>query len=614
MTKAMKVSICTRVPRMTSVSRRLHAAGWAGLALWTAGLLVVSGCSSGGSFSKLKVGPITFTDANGTAKAPIKSITAGQSAYVDVTLTGDPQLLGADWSVYCGSALPAGTPLPPGQPQDQSCGTFTPAHTISGPVPSYATSGAGYVTLYTAPATPPKEGTVTLYTAATSDHSRWTSVTLTIEGLPISVGFAPAPPSTLEAGAGTQVRAVLNNDTTNAGVSWSVICSSSDCGSFSPISTTSGVATTYTAPASVPTGGVVKITATSVADPTKAFSSSIAITAAASSTLMGRVQAAQQPVGGARISLYAAMTGEGSPNEAMSGMNASPEFTGTTDEQGDFLIPYGYQCPAPDAQMYLVSAGGNAGGGTNPDLALIAALGPCRKLGSSHVIVNEATTVAAVYALSAFITDAQHIGSVRTSHAALATAFATANDLVDSATGLARSRTVSGVGVVPQAKINLLANLLSACARTAGSAQGDGSPCDQLFQQTNSKASSAESERNTLQALLDLARNATGSSDRQSFFATLNHLAASSEAFGPALATEPADWTLAIQFSLLPASKESAGLEAQSLENARFSTDVAGNVWITTNGKTITEFVGGASCAGAPKGLLPIAFDSGNTP
>ena len=32
-----------------------------------------------------------------------------------MTLTNDSQLLGADWSVYCGSALPPGTVLPPGE-------------------------------------------------------------------------------------------------------------------------------------------------------------------------------------------------------------------------------------------------------------------------------------------------------------------------------------------------------------------------------------------------------------------------------------------------------------------------------------------------------------------
>jgi len=250
----------------------------AALALLLASLAAVSGCASNSSVSDIKVGPIVFTDTNGTPlKTPPASLTTGQGTYVDVTLTNDPQLLGADWSVYCGSALPPGTPLPPGQTQDETCGTFTPAHTTSSPIPSYVTSGAGYVAFYTAPPATPKLGTVTLYAVATSDHSKFSSVTLTIGGLPISVGFAPAPPAALQTAATAQLRVVLNNDVTDAGVSWTVICGSSDCGSFDPGKTTSAVDTIYTAPATVPTGGTVKVTATSIADPTKAVSATISI-------------------------------------------------------------------------------------------------------------------------------------------------------------------------------------------------------------------------------------------------------------------------------------------------------------------------------------------------
>ena len=246
------------------------------LTLTTAALLATAGCSSTNTSSQLKVDPVTFTDANGTAfKVLPTSIAAGQSIYVDVQLSDDPQGLGANWSVYCGNALPVGTPLPPGQSQDASCGTFTPAHTMSAPVPSYVTSGAGYVALYNAPATAPKKGVVTLYASATSNPSRISSATLTILALPIPVSITPAPPAFLITAASTQLNAVLSNDKTNAGVSWTVLCGSSDCGSFSPTNTTSGVATTYTAPASIPTNGTVQVTATSIADPVESATATI---------------------------------------------------------------------------------------------------------------------------------------------------------------------------------------------------------------------------------------------------------------------------------------------------------------------------------------------------
>ena len=271
--EVMKIPV--RTLKRICVSQSFRPAAFA---LLLAGLAAISGCSSSSSVSNIQVKPVTFTDVNGTRlKTPPASLTTGQGTYVDVTLTNDPQLLGADWSVYCGSALPPGSPLPPGQTQDESCGTFTPAHTISGPIPSYVTSGTGYVAFYTAPLATPKLGTVTLYAVATSDHSKFSSVTLTIGGLPISVGFAPTPLATLNTAHTTQLRVVLNNDVTDAGVNWTVICGSSDCGSFAPAQTTSAVDTIYTAPATVPTGGTVKVTATSIADPTKAVSATIAI-------------------------------------------------------------------------------------------------------------------------------------------------------------------------------------------------------------------------------------------------------------------------------------------------------------------------------------------------
>ncbi|HKF47818.1 MAG TPA: hypothetical protein VKB38_10710 [Terracidiphilus sp.] len=142
-------------------------------------LLGACGCSSSSS-RQPQVGPIGFTNAMGASQPTVTALTAGQGTYLEVTIADDTALLGANWSVTCESALPPGTPLPPGQTQDTSCGTYAPQHTISGPVPSYATSATGYVTFYTAPAAPPKGGTVTLYATSTADPSQNSTVTLTI--------------------------------------------------------------------------------------------------------------------------------------------------------------------------------------------------------------------------------------------------------------------------------------------------------------------------------------------------------------------------------------------------------------------------------------------------
>jgi hypothetical protein len=606
-----------RLPRkesavvMSEANRRRRkkkpASGLAAIGLLAAGLLG-AGCSSGTSPSKVGVGAITFTDVNGTPlKSPPSLLNSGQSAYLEVTLTNDPQNLGANWSVYCGSAPPPGTPPPPGQTQDQSCGTFTPAHTMSGPVPSYVTSGSGYVTLFTAPAAPPAQGTVTLYASSTSNPSRWSSVSLTVVGLPISVGFAPAPPASLGTGATAQLKAVVNNDAASAGVNWTTICGSSDCGSFNPVKTGSGVTTTYTAPASVPDGGTVQVVATSVTDPTKAASATISVTAANAGQIAGSVRASQQPVAGAQVTLYASSTSENSRNNAVAFGDESALSLTVTDEEGNFSLPDEYRCPSPNTQLYLVSAGGNAGGGANPNLALMAALGDCSKLGSSRITINEATTVAAVFALSEFMTDARHVGSGHVSVDAMATAFATANDLVDVAAGIVRTRTASGTGIIPQAKINTIANLLSACARTAGSAHGDGSSCDQLFAASNPGKVDETQAADTIQAMLDLARNATGFQDHPDSFEPLYALASSNGSFEPVLASSPKDWTLVVVFPAGADDRVRPGSEAPSI-------DAGGNVWVESKDGVRTEFVGGASCAGVPKVLLPVVWGLESAP
>jgi hypothetical protein len=92
------------------------------------------------------------------------------------------------------------------------------------------------------------------------------------------VTFNPAPPTSLATSATAGLTAVVTNDSQNKGVTWSVTCGSSGaCGSFNPTSTASGSATTYTAPAAIPTSNTVTVTATSVSDTTKTASATITI-------------------------------------------------------------------------------------------------------------------------------------------------------------------------------------------------------------------------------------------------------------------------------------------------------------------------------------------------
>ena len=65
---------------------------------------------------------------------------------------------------------------------------------------------------------------------------------------------------------------------TNGGVTWSVSCPSTSCGTISPSNTAFGVSTIYTVPASIPPAGLnVTVAATSVANPSASASVPVSI-------------------------------------------------------------------------------------------------------------------------------------------------------------------------------------------------------------------------------------------------------------------------------------------------------------------------------------------------
>src|SRR5579872_6973802 len=94
----------------------------------------------------------------------------------------------------------------------------------------------------------------------------------------IAVTINPANPPNIDQGQTLQFKASLSNDTANKGVTWSVSgpgCASEKCGTLSDVTSTSA---TYHAPASVSANLSVNVTATSVAAPTKTYTSSFFVT------------------------------------------------------------------------------------------------------------------------------------------------------------------------------------------------------------------------------------------------------------------------------------------------------------------------------------------------
>ena len=173
-----------------------------------------------------------------TASAASTSLAAGGSVKVSATVTNDVNTLGAIWTAGCDSS---------------DCGSFSATTTLS-----------GVTTTYTAPNSVPSSGTVILTATSSGDPTKSASVTITI--LPIMVSVSPAT-FAIATSSSASLTATVTNDVQSAGVTWS--CAPSGCGTFSAAKTSSGVATIYTAPTTVPAGGTVTITATSANDGSK---------------------------------------------------------------------------------------------------------------------------------------------------------------------------------------------------------------------------------------------------------------------------------------------------------------------------------------------------------
>ena len=116
--------------------------------------------------------------------------------------------------------------------------------------------------------------------------------------------------STMQVGTTTPISASVSNDSLNGGVTWSVSCGTSSCGSFTPTTTASGANTTYTAPTVVPGTGVVTVTATSASDPTKSASASITITASPAISVTLSTPPPSSMNTGATASIVASVTGD----------------------------------------------------------------------------------------------------------------------------------------------------------------------------------------------------------------------------------------------------------------------------------------------------------------
>jgi streptogramin lyase len=268
----------------------------------------------------------------------------------------------------------------------------------------------------------------------------------------------------------------------------------------------------------------------------------------------GTALVGQQPLTGASVELYAAGT-SGNGSDGLALLSAAL----TSDGKGAFSVPAGYTCPSASSQIYLIARGGKLGSAAanNSAITLLTALGACNQV-SGPATINEATTVAAAYALAPFLSAGGNLGASSTNTVGLQNAVATAQALANISTGSSPGPAFAANGSSPTGQINTLANLLNACAAsTAG-----GSACSGLFSATTT---SSGVPGNTLDGVLNLVRNPAQN------VAPLYTLAMASSAFTPTLAKQPSDWTLFINYT-------GGGMN----EPTSLGVDSTGNVWVAS--------------------------------
>ena len=230
-------------------------------------LMLVYGCAGGTSSSSNSASAPDPTPAAITVSVSptTASVQTGATQPFTATVQNDSQGKGVTWALS-GAGCTSNNSL---------CGTL-----------SATSSASGTAITYTAPASVPAPAGVTLTATSVADGTKFGVTTITVTAPPPAIGVTLSlTTASVQVGATQLFTATVQNDSQNKSVTWTLSgpgCSGATCGTLSATSSASGVAITYTAPASVPTPATVTLTATSVANEANTATATIALTAAAS--------------------------------------------------------------------------------------------------------------------------------------------------------------------------------------------------------------------------------------------------------------------------------------------------------------------------------------------
>lgn len=297
-----------------------------------------------------------------------------------------------------------------------------------------------------------------------------------------------------------------------------------------------------------------------------------------------------------------------------------------SDSSGGFNVTGEYTCAAGQP-VYLYSWGGNPGTVNNTAISQMAILGNCPTSGAlnfggssnepiNFVYMNEVSTVAAAYVFQPFTSalnnDAVHIGSTGSTQGlvGIENAANTAAQLYsiqgngqistanDGEGHIANYQTQSisfgssgitftpnaGNGVVPQATIDTLANILASCID--GPTGAASATCITLFANaTDNGTTTGTNPTDTATAGINIARypagNYSGTVKPTNFVSNIYALQTGTVPFVPKLNNQPNDFTIVINYpytavSGYPSASNSTLGRAESI-----AVDEFGQIWIT---------------------------------
>lgn len=363
------------------------------------------------------------------------------------------------------------------------------------------------------------------------------------------------------------------------------------------------------------------------------------------SYISGKIMGGRQAIYNATVTLYAMNSSTSTYGDTpiqlaqvSTSYSGGFSFVKGADGVASSVNGSGWSCPAnastgaagsaDNPMVYLVASGGDTSGSINAGNTgsaydntaskLFVVLGACNSVNASTMVrLNEGVSAATMVALQQFFNPANEaFGTASTNINGLVNAVATANMLVDIATGTVRSSFtpasyVPGItmsGSLETAKLNTIANILASCISTTGP---DSANCTTLFNNavppantlaayTNHPAlSSFPAATDTMLAVYYMNINPTESQDYSSPTGKLGSLFTLQNAltapFGPALTAQPSDWTIGVSFT---ASGTCTSAPPDGTKYPYFSTaaygvaiDAGGNAWFGSSGSSPNPLV-----------------------